>query len=79
MSDHEIVWGARNIGRVINRSPRQTHYLLQQGVIQAARRIGTLWCASRAGLLSQFGGDTAAAMPTGGTSAPAAMPAVPTP
>jgi len=52
----EVVWGAAAIGRLINRSPRQTHYLLSQGLIQAAGQLGTLWWANRAGLIAQFGG-----------------------
>ena len=56
MPDSEIVWGAAAIGRLINRSPRQTHYLLSQGLIQAAGQLGTLWWANRADLIAQFGG-----------------------
>jgi hypothetical protein len=49
-----IVWGARAIGEVIGRSARQTHYLLEQGAIRAARKVGAQWCASLSGLDEQF-------------------------
>ena len=43
----DIVWGAAAIGRVINRSPRQTFWLLETGEIPA-RKINNLWSASPA-------------------------------
>jgi hypothetical protein len=49
-----IVWGVEAIGKIINRTPRQTHYLLSKGTIPAARRCGGLWCADKAGLRAQF-------------------------
>ena len=49
-----IVWGAKAIGEVIRRTERQTHYLLEQGAIRAARKIGSQWCASVPGLHAQF-------------------------
>ena len=38
------VWGAGAIGKVIQRTKRQTFYLLEQGAIPA-RKIGGTWCA----------------------------------
>lgn len=52
--DPEIVWGAEAIGRVINQTPRQTHYLLQKGLIKAARQCGGRWYADKSGLRAQF-------------------------
>jgi hypothetical protein len=49
-----VVWGARNIGKVINRTERQTHHLLETGAIEVARKIGAMWTASEAGLRRQF-------------------------
>jgi hypothetical protein len=53
-----LVWGARNIGRVIGRSERQTHYLLETGAIRAARKVSgkarSRWFASVPGLREQF-------------------------
>jgi hypothetical protein len=57
-----IVWGAREIGREINRTERQTHYLLEQGVIKAARKVstkrGSQWYAPISGLHEQFCADS---------------------
>jgi hypothetical protein len=55
----DIVWGASAIGRVINRSPRQTFWLLENGAIPA-QKIGNLWSASRARLLEHCAGGTEA-------------------
>jgi hypothetical protein len=52
--DLEIVWGAAEIGRVINRTPRQVHHMLQRGLIHAARRCGGRYFADKAGLRTQF-------------------------
>jgi hypothetical protein len=49
-----IVWGAKAIGDAIGRTERQTHYLLEQGAIKAARKVGMQWCASESGLREQF-------------------------
>jgi len=51
-----IVWGAAEIGRIINRSKRQTHHLLSRGYIKSAKQIGGRWCASTSALLKEFGG-----------------------
>ena len=50
------VWGAAEIGRIINRNPRQTHHLLTSGHIKSARRIGGRWVANIAALRREFGG-----------------------
>ena len=52
--DLGIVWGAEAIGRVINQTPRQTHYMLSRGLIKAARQCGGRWYADKAGLRAQF-------------------------
>jgi hypothetical protein len=36
----EVIWGAEEIGRVINRTPRQTFWLLEQGLVPGARKWG---------------------------------------
>jgi hypothetical protein len=56
--DPAVAWGARTIGETINRSERQTHYLLEQGLIQAARKVGSQWYAPISGLHEQFCGDS---------------------
>lgn len=51
----DFVWGAGNIGAVIDRSPRQTFNLLVPGQIRSAQKKGGRWVASRAALLREFG------------------------
>ena len=41
-----LVWGAKDIGAVINRDQRPTFYLLEAGRIEGARKIGSRWAAS---------------------------------
>jgi hypothetical protein len=53
-----LVWDARDIGRVINRSPRQTYHLLARGLIRAARKVGERHCADESALEKQFGSDS---------------------
>src|SRR5262249_28746710 len=50
----KLEWGAAAIGKVINRTPRQTHHMLTRGYIKSARRIGGRWCASPAALLKKI-------------------------
>ena len=42
-SDDRIIWGAKNIGRAINRNERQTFALLEGGKIPGAKKIGHIW------------------------------------
>jgi hypothetical protein len=53
--ESDIVWGAENIGAVINRGPRQTFHLLTRGEIKCARKVGGRWAASRSALLRELG------------------------
>lgn len=71
--DLDIVWGAAAIGRVINRTARQTHWLLQSGAIDAAKKVNGLWCADRNGLRAQFCGARPA---NRSTTVDAATPAI---
>jgi hypothetical protein len=50
-----VVWGCDAIGRIINRSRRQTFHLLANGKIKCAKRVGNRWVAGRAALLREFG------------------------
>lgn len=59
-SDDQIVWGARKIGRVINRNERQTRHLIAKGVLPVrnhrgilSARIGDLLQACRANTLNE--------------------------
>jgi hypothetical protein len=53
---HDIVWGARAIGAVINRSERETFFLLENDLLPAAK-VGRKWSASRARLLAHCSGE----------------------
>jgi hypothetical protein len=55
-SNSDIVWGAREIGRVIGRSERQTFHLLESGALPA-RKVRERWCASRAKLIAHLAGE----------------------
>jgi hypothetical protein len=52
----DLLWGADEIGRAINRNPRQVWHLLDRGEIKCAVKKGGRWVASRAALLREFGG-----------------------
>jgi hypothetical protein len=56
-TESDIVWGADAIGVLIDRTPRQTHYLLNKGLIKSAKRVGRQWVASRSALRREFGGE----------------------
>ncbi len=46
-SDHiEAVWGAIEIGKVINAEARRTFYLLEKGLLPA-RKVGGVWQSTR--------------------------------
>jgi hypothetical protein len=49
------LWGAAAIGREIGRTEQQTHYLLRQGLIRSAKKVGAHWCASPEALRREFG------------------------
>jgi hypothetical protein len=49
----DLIWGVAGIGKEINRNPRQTFHLLENGKLPA-RKIGGRWCASRTGLRTLF-------------------------
>jgi hypothetical protein len=45
------LWGAENIAAVINRTPRQTYYALEQGYLDADK-VGAQWCTTPRRLLT---------------------------
>jgi hypothetical protein len=51
---NKVLWGAEAIGAAINRSPKQTYYLLNKGLIRSAQRIGTQWVADEDDLQREF-------------------------
>jgi hypothetical protein len=52
----DLVWGSVEIGRVINRKPRQVYHLLETKTLPA-RKIGHQWVASRRKLLAFLVGE----------------------
>jgi hypothetical protein len=57
-SDHDslkddILWGAQNIAKEIDRTERQTFHLLETGQLPA-RNVGNRWCATRTRLREFF-------------------------
>jgi hypothetical protein len=56
--DHndDIVWGAREIGKVINRTERQTYHLLEKKRLPARYDDG-MYSASRKRLLAYLSGE----------------------
>ncbi len=58
--ESDVVWGAAEIGREINRSQRQTFYLLERGLIPA-RKVGDIWQSTRAELRAAMRGEASPA------------------
>ncbi|WP_245468424.1 DNA-binding protein [Mesorhizobium sp. M1E.F.Ca.ET.063.01.1.1] len=54
----DLVWGAKAIGLEINRSPRQTYWLLESGRVPA-KKIGDQWVAERGKLRAALVGEAA--------------------
>jgi hypothetical protein len=52
-NDLELIWGVKGIAKVINRSERQTYWLVEQGRLPV-RKIGGRHCATRGGLRNFF-------------------------
>jgi hypothetical protein len=46
IDDDTPLWGADEIGKVINRDTRTVFYLLQRGLIPA-KKVGALWVSTR--------------------------------
>jgi hypothetical protein len=55
-SPSDLCWGASAIAETINRSVRQTFWLLENGLLPA-KKVGRVWCASRARLIAHCTGD----------------------
>lgn len=55
-SAHDQVWGAEAIGEVINRTARQTWYLLEKGHLPA-KKAGGVWTASGSELRRCLSGE----------------------
>jgi hypothetical protein len=51
-----VLWGCEEIGAAIGCNPRRTHYLLDQGQLPGAKKVGGRWCISRRRLRDIFEG-----------------------
>jgi hypothetical protein len=49
-ADDGYLWGARAIGREIDRSTRQVHYLVEGGYLKCVKKVGGLYVAERGAL-----------------------------
>ena len=52
-----LAWGVEEIGRVIGRTPRQTHHILTRGQIKSARKVGGKRVANREALIRELSGE----------------------
>ena len=52
----QALWGAKDIGAVINKSRRETYYLLEAGRLPA-QRIGRQWVSTRGQLKAWLRGE----------------------
>jgi hypothetical protein len=50
----ELVWGQRDIGRLIGRDARSAGRLLRLEMVPGARRVGGRWAISRSALIRAF-------------------------
>jgi hypothetical protein len=48
--DSGYIWGSRSIGREINRSERQTFYLIERGHLKCVKKVGGVYVAQRGAL-----------------------------
>lgn len=56
LSPDKPVWGIRAIADIINRSPRQAHYLLSEGLVDA-EKVGSAWVSTPRRLLKSVLGS----------------------
>jgi hypothetical protein len=50
-----LIHGAKAIGAILGKSPRETFYLLERGHIEGAKKLGAQWCVPESKLRQQFG------------------------
>lgn len=51
-----VIWGARAIGKAINRNERVAYGLLESGQIPGAKKVGGRWCVTAHALRRVFNG-----------------------
>jgi hypothetical protein len=49
----ELIWGVTSIAAEVNRTPRATYRLLEQGVLPG-KKVGGIWASSRPWLRRYF-------------------------
>ncbi len=52
-TENDLVWGVAAIAREIDRTPRQTHYQLKNGLLPAGQQ-GEMWVTTRRALREHF-------------------------
>jgi hypothetical protein len=52
----KFVWGVEAIGEVINRNPRQTHYMITSGALKSVKKVGGRYTALPSKLRAECGG-----------------------
>ncbi|WP_108461347.1 hypothetical protein [Devosia naphthalenivorans] len=55
----DLVWGAKNIAKVLGCTERATFHMLEAGDLPEATQIGRRWVASRKKLRERFEGQAA--------------------
>jgi hypothetical protein len=50
----DVIWGVREIAKIIARPERATFYMLENNRIPCAKKIGGRWCSSRSRLQKFF-------------------------
>ncbi|WP_371687652.1 hypothetical protein [Shinella sp. JR1-6] len=55
----DLIWGAAEIAKVINRTERQTYHMIQSGHLPMVKQVGERYVASRAKLIAFFMEDAA--------------------
>ena len=54
VADPDLVWGCRDIGKVLGLDVPSTQRLLDRDKLKGAMKIGGRWCASKRELLRLF-------------------------
>lgn len=54
----DLVWGARNIAKVLGITERACFHMLEKGELPGTRQVGQRWVASYKRLREHFEGET---------------------
>jgi hypothetical protein len=50
----DLIWGAKNIAKVLGCTERKTFHMLERGELPCCRQVGSRWVASRKALREFF-------------------------